>query len=230
METLDKIAALGLIVVVCCAAGCLGYPPPPSPYVSNSDDVVGRASRFEHRQKTRSVAEAIERMQTDPTFTAGYQEALAQAKAAKRRLPVLAIKPILNNTGDGRGDAAATKQIFEALKTGFRKTGLFEIVDYTQRKALNDTLLAGADSGDDDGALQAIGNYRSPNLVLTGEIRRDETDETGRRVYFHFLNLEIQSTATGTVFWSDTIEVAKQLVKRGSVDFFWFIRVEKEVR
>ena len=39
---------------------------------------------------------------------------------------------------------------------------------------------------------------------MTGELRRERTDEPGRTVYHHFLNLEMTDTSTGTVFWSDT--------------------------
>ena len=213
MKTLKTLTTAGLLLAVCCSVGCNGAVS--SPYVPKDEDVLGRASRFEHRQKSRSVEESVDRMLTDPTFDGSYREVAERAQAAGRKLPVLAVKPILNNTGDGRSDSAATRQIFEALKAALRKTGKFEVVDYTQRQSLLKTVVEGNNTGDDGGALQAIGAYRSPNLVLTGDIRRDETEDRGRRVYFHFLNLEIQSTATGTVFWSDTVEVGKQEPSRG---------------
>lgn len=213
MKTLKTLTTAGLLLAVCCSVGCNGAVS--SPYVPKDEDVLGRASRFEHRQKSRSVEESVDRMLTDPTFDGSYREVAERAQAAGRKLPVLAVKPILNNTGDGRSDSAATRQMFEALKAALRKTGKFEVVDYTQRQSLLKTVIEGNNTGDDGGALQAIGAYRSPNLVLTGDIRRDETEDRGRRVYFHFLNLEIQSTATGTVFWSDTVEVGKQEPARG---------------
>ena len=214
MNTLKLFCPAGLLLAVCCSAGCHGVAS--SPYVSRDEDVLGRASKFEHRQKARSVEEAVARMFTDPTFDESYREVADQAKAAGRKRPVLAVKPILNNTGDGRSDSVATRQVFEAIKASLRKSGKFEVVDYTQRQNLIKTVTDGNNYGDDGGAIQGIGGYRSPNLILTGDIRRDETEDRGRMVYFHFLNLEIQSTATGTVFWSDTVEVGKQEPARGS--------------
>ena len=217
MKTLKTLTTAGLLLAVCCSVGCNGAVS--SPYVPKDEDVLGRASRFEHRQKSRSVEESVDRMLTDPTFDGSYREVAERAQAAGRKLPVLAVKPILNNTGDGRSDSAATRQMFEALKAALRKTGKFEVVDYTQRQALIKTVIDGNNNGDDGGAIQTIGTYKSPNLILTGDIRRDETEDRGRKVYFHFLNLEIQSTATGTVFWSDTVEVAKQEPSRGRFGF-----------
>lgn len=215
MNMFKTFCVAGLLLAICCSAGCHGAVS--SPYVPKDEDVLGSASKFEHRQKARSVEEAIDRMLTDPTFEESYREVVERAKAAGRKRPVLAVKPILNNTGDGKSDSAATRQIFEALKTKLRKTGKFEVVDYTQRQSLIKTTIDGNNYGDDGGAIQNIGGYRSPNLVLTGDIRRDETEDRGRKVYFHFLNLEIQSTATGTVFWSETVEVGKQEPSRSSL-------------
>ena len=121
MKTLRTLSTAGLLLGVCCSAGCNGAVS--SPYVPKDEDVLGRASRFEHRQKARSVEEAVDRMLTDPAFDESYREVADQAKAAGRKRPVLAIKPILNNTGDGRSDSVATRQVFEALKASLRKIG-----------------------------------------------------------------------------------------------------------
>lgn len=217
MNALKIFCKAGLLLAVCCSAGCFGAAS--STYVAKDVDVRGKPSKFEHRQKARSVEEAIARMLTDPTFDESYREVAELAKAAGRKKPVLAIKPIQNNTGDGKSDSAATHQIFKSLQASLRKTGKFEIVDYTQRQALIKTVIDGNNNGDDGGAIQPIGTYKSPNLILTGDIRRDETEDRGRKVYFHFLNLEIQSTATGTVFWNDTVEIAKQEPSRGRFGF-----------
>ena len=212
MNVVKTLSSAITLLVICCSSGCHGVPK--SPYVGPTDDVPGKPDRFEPRQMSRSVTESIERLLTDPMFPTNYVIVLKKAREAGRPLPVLAVKPVLNNTGNGIGDSS-THQIFEALKTGLRKTGKFEVVDYTQRQALIRTVIDGTNTGDDSGALDNIGKYRSANLILTGDIRRDETDDRGRKVYFHYLNLEMQSTATGTVFWSDTIEVAKQQPRHG---------------
>lgn len=202
-------------IVPCCAtlllAGCAGVAP--SPYASPTEDVVGSPSRFEPRQLSQAVATAIQKMLTDPTFTDSYGGVSARAAELGRRLPVLAVTPVANNSGDGRGDAS-TRQVFEALKNGLRKTGRFEVVDYVRRGDITGTVRAGRGAGDDDEALQHFGSYLSPDLILSADITRDVTDDRGRKVYFHYLNLTMQSTETGSVFWSETIEVAKQVQQR----------------
>ena len=141
MNALKTFCKAGLLLAVCCSAGCFGAAS--STYVAKDVDVRGKPSKFEHRQKARSVEEAIARMLTDPTFDESYREVAELAKAAGRKKPVLAIKPIQNNTGDGKSDSAATHQIFKSLQTSLRKTGKFEIVDYTQRQALIKTVIDG---------------------------------------------------------------------------------------
>ena len=191
--------------LVFAAGGCEAFRPgPPRGYLNPNDDIYGRASRMEYSQKHLAVVDIIGKMLTDPTFTVRYDAAKHRAIDAKRALPTIAVMPIENNTGDGRSDAAVTGQIYRELITVLRKTGKFEMIDYARRTQMRNTAIAAVDAGENPANLQNIGNYTSADFTMTGELRREQTDDPGMRVYHHFLNLEMTDTATGTVFWSDT--------------------------
>jgi len=178
-------------------------------YLDNEEDVYGKASKMEYSQKHRKVAESVERLLTDPMFTTNYDKARKRAADAGRTLPTISINPIENNTGDGRSDSAATGQLYRELLTAIRKTGKFEMIDRMRRKQMTDATIAGNNAGEDSGALQNVGNYTSADFVMTGELRREATDDERRQVFHHFLNLELIDSASGTVFWSDSMPVTK---------------------
>lgn len=185
-------------------AGCVAASGPSRGYMNSDDDVFGHASRMEYTQKSRAIDSVIKQMLTDPMFTVQYDAARQRAADAGRRLPTIAVKPIENNTGDGRSDAAVTGQMYRELLTALRKTGKFEMIDYARRSQMKRTVIAAVDDGEAPANIQHIGSYTSADFIMTGELRRERTDEPGARVYHHFLNLEMTDTSTGTVFWSDT--------------------------
>ena len=197
-----EVKAAIFLVMAAAAAGCVSGPS--RGYVNPDDDVYGKPSEMGYTQKSRSIVDVLENMKTDPTFSTQYEAAKSRANAAGRGLPTIAVRPIENNTGDGRSDSAVTGQMYRELITALRKTKLFEMIDYTRRKRLIDTVTGGANSGDDPMAIQHVGNYTSADFIMTGELRRERTDDRRRTVYHHFLNLEMTDTSTGTVFWSDT--------------------------
>lgn len=190
------------LLMASAAAGCVSGPS--SGYVNPDDDVYGKPFKMDYTQKSRSIGDVLGKMKTDPMFSTQYAAATNRAHTAGRVLPTIAVRPIENNTGDGRSDSAVTGQMYRELITELRKTKLFEMIDYTRRKTLIDTVTGGANSGDDPAAIQHIGNYTSADFIMTGELRRERTDDRRRTVYHHFLNLEMTDTSTGTVFWSDT--------------------------
>ena len=208
MKMNGSVAGLAVLAsLMAITTGCASMPPgPPRGYMNPNDDVYGRSSRLEYTQKHRSIVLILEQMKTDPMFTAQYDNARKRALAAGRTFPTIAVKPIENNTGDGRSDAAVTGQMYRELITQIRKTGLFEMIDYARRRQMRNTVVAAVDDGEAPANLEHIGNYTSADFIMTGELRRERTDDPGRTVYHHFLNLELTDTATGTVFWSDTAE------------------------
>ena len=202
---MDKM--LFAVVLALAAAGCdTVRPGPRRGYMNPNDDVFGRTDRLEYTQKHLSIVKVLEQMKTDPMFTTQYDAARKRAAAAGRVLPTVAVRPIENNTGDGRSDSAVTGQMYRELLTQLRKTGLFEMIDYARRSQMKKTVVSAVDDGEAPSNLDHIGNYTSADFIMTGELRREQTDDRGRAVYHHFLNLEMTDTSTGTVFWSDTAE------------------------
>ena len=188
-------------------AGCETARPGPSRgYMDPNDDVFGKSSRMEYTQKRLALVNVLEKMRTDPMFSSQYDKARKRALDAGRTLPTIAVRPIENNTGDGRSDSAVTGQMYRELLTALRKTGLFEMIDYARRTQMRNTVVSAVDSGEAPSNLEHIGNYTSADFIMTGELRREQTADRGRAVYHHFLNLEMTDTSTGTVFWSDTAE------------------------
>lgn len=196
-----------------CMVFCIGCAMPsagPSRgYADPNDDAYGRSSRLEYSQKSRSVSASVERMLTDPMFTGNYKAALKRAGSVGRTVPTIAINPIENNSGDGRTDSAATGQLYRELLTAIRKTGRFEMIDRIRRTQMMNANISGVDNGEDSAGIQGIGSFASADFVMTGELRREITEGERRTVYHHFLNLELIDSASGTVFWSDSVPVVK---------------------
>ena len=204
----EKLFFSALIVAAC--TGCVTHSPGNSTgYIDPDEDAYGSSSRMEFSQMRRALTVAVERMLTDPMFSTGYSAAQKRAKAAGRTLPTIAINPIENNTGDGRSDSAAAGQLHRELYTAIRKTGKFEMIDRTRRKQMRDANVNGVDDGEDSLNIQSIGNYTSADFVMTGDLRREATEERRRTVYYHLLNLELTDSASGTLFWSDTVTETK---------------------
>ena len=200
---LTSLAVVSLVALAGCATA------PKSGYMSSEDDVFGKASAMEYTQKRRSVAQAVERLLTDPMFTEKYAAAKKRAGAAGRTCPTLSIRAIENNTGDGRSDAAATGQAHRELLTALRKTGRFELIDRVARKRMTTGAVAAVNEGEGADAIAGIGNFASVDFEMSGSLNRDQTESDDRTVYHHTLNLEMVDTASGTVFWSDTVAVTK---------------------
>ena len=202
---MDKM--LFAVVLALAAAGCETVRPGPRRgYLDHNEDVFGSASQMEYTQKSRSITHIIAQMLTDPMFTEQYDAAHSRAIAAGRKRPTIAVRPIENNTGDGRSDSAVTGQMYRELLTALRKTTKFEMIDYARRSQMKKTVVAAVDDGENSANLQHIGEYTSADFIMTGELRREETDDGDRVVYHHFLNLEMTDTSTGTVFWNDTAQ------------------------
>ena len=202
---MDKM--LLAVVLAFVAAGCESMRPGPRRgYMDPNDDVFGRTDRMEYTQKHLSIVKVFEQMKTDPMFATQYDAAKKRAADAGRVLPTVAVRPIENNTGDGRSDSVATGQMCREIITQLRKTKLFEMIDYARRSQMKKTVVAAVDDGENPANLQSIGEYTSADFILTGELKRERTDDGDRVVYHHFLNLEMTDTSTGTVFWSDTAQ------------------------
>ena len=191
------------LVLAGCATG------PGRGYLDKEEDVFGKASRMEYSQKHLKVAESVEKLLTDPMFSQNYKKACVRAQEAGRTLPTIAINPIENNTGDGRSDSEATGQLYRELLTAIRKTGKFVMIDRVRRAQMTAANIAGNNAGEDSAAIQSVGSYASADFVMTGELRREHTDDEDRQVYHHFLNLEMIDSASGAVFWSDSMAVPK---------------------
>ena len=202
---MDKMLLAVALALV--AAGCeTARPGPRRGYLNPDDDVFGKADRLEYTQKHRSIVKVLEQMKTDPMFTTQYDAAKKRAADTGRALPTVAVRPIENNTGDGRSDSAVTGQMYRELIAQLRKTRLFEVIDYARRSQMKKTVVSAVDDGENFANLQHIGEYTSADFIMTGELRREETDDGDRVVYHHFLNLEMTDTSTGTVFWNDTAQ------------------------
>ena len=196
-----KMACFLLMSAV--AAGCVSGPS--RGYIDPNDDVFGRASHMEYPQMHLALVNVLAKMRTDPMFTTQYDAAKVRAAEAKRALPTIAVKHIENNTGDNRGDSA-TGQITRELITELRKTRLFEIIEYSRGAEMTKDVISAVDHGEGSANLQNIGSYTSADFTMTGELRCEFTDDRDRRVYHHFLNLEMTDTKTRTVCWSDTAD------------------------
>ena len=204
-----------LLVLSVAVAGCaVAHPGPSRGYANPDDDVFGRASRMEYTQKSLAIKDVLAKMKVDPTFTDSYAKARDRANRMGRSLPTIAVRPIENNTGDGRSDSAVTGQIYRELLTQLRQTRLFEVIDMARRSQMTKTVVTGVDGGESPANLEHIGNYTSSDFIMTGELRRERTDDPGRRTYHHFLNLEMTDTTSGTVFWSDTATPAVKFTTR----------------
>lgn len=214
---MDKM--LFAVVLALAAAGCETVRPGPRRgYLDPNEDQFGRADRMEYTQKHRSVVDVFEKMKIDKTvnYIAAKERAKVRVKAAHPDLapdvvekiakPTIAVRPIENNTGDGRSDSAVTGQMYREIINQLRKTDLFEMIDYARRSQMKKTVVAAVDDGENAANLQHIGEYTSADFIMTGELRREETDDGDRVVYHHFLNLEMTDTSTGTVFWNDTAQ------------------------
>ena len=127
MKMNGSVAGLAVLVsMMAIATGCASVQPGPSRgYVNPNDDQFGRSDRMEYTQKSRSIVRILEQMKTDPMFSMYYKKALERAHGPgrSRMFPTIAVKPIENNTGDGRSDAAVTSQIYRELLTALRKMG-----------------------------------------------------------------------------------------------------------
>lgn len=202
---MDKMLLAVALALV--AAGCeTARPGPRRGYLNPDDDVFGKPDRLEYTQKHRSIVKVLEQMKTDSMFTTQYDAAKKRAADAGRVLPTVAVRRIENNTGDDRGDSVATGQMYRELIAQLRKTKLFEVIDYARRSQMKNTGIAAVDDGENAANLQHVGEYTSADFIMTGELRREQTDDGDRVVYHHFLNLEMTDTSTGTVFWNDTAQ------------------------
>ena len=161
---LTAISVIGTVLCAGCAMNSIG---PARGYMDANEDVYGQSSRMEHSQKSRSVANAVERMLTDPMFTGNYGAARKRANDAGRTLPTIAINPIENNSGDGRSDSAATGQLYRELLTAIRKTGRFELIDRVRRKQMMNANIAGVDSGEGASGIQGIGILIASEVSLS---------------------------------------------------------------
>lgn len=211
---MKRIEYFSVIAIFMAAlSGCATHPGPMEGYGNPDDDVYGSPWRMEYPQLLRAMEDVLARMKTDPRFTTMYKAACERAIAEKRKskLPTIAVRPIENNSGDGRTDSEATGQIYRNLLAHIGKmmrpdgkSQMFELIDYARRSQMKGTVVTAADDGEAPNNIQYIGNYTSADFIMTGELKRSETVDKGRIVYHHFLNLEMTDTSTGTVFWSDT--------------------------
>lgn len=192
------------LAVVC--MGCRG--PARMGYMDSADNVFASPERVSQAEKRRSVADALARMQTDAAFMSVYAAAKNRRMGA---LPVVAIRPFENNTGDGVDDARATGAIYKTCLTALRKTGLFVLKDDTRAMALIDRVKAGNNNGENVNALGNFGSYDSPDFYLQGELVSNMDDDVAerRRVFTHDLNLVMLDAVGSNVAWSETVEVVK---------------------
>lgn len=190
--------ALGLL------AGCAH-----THYVSNSEVDLGEPDALTMSEKKAMVLEALVLLQRDPTFASVYGAKKAKLeKAAKERgkdaaLPLIAMDILHNRMGNGVSDSRELGQVSRYLQNEIRKTGLFDVTDDFISPEMLSRIISGIDGGE-DGGLEAM-DYRSPDLWLTGELRK----ERDGKIHTFTLNLQLMDTATKCFFWSDTIERRK---------------------
>ena len=181
-------------------------------YVSNEDVYLGDADKLTQSEKKTMASEALEQLQTDPTFTRVYNkkkaalEAKASEKGEEAELPLIAAAPIANLMRDGFSDSRATGQLSRDIQTLLRQSGLFDVVDKLATPAILDALMKGENEEGEAGGLANFGSYHAPDLWLTGELRK----ERDGKIYTYTLNLELTDTATKRVFWSNTVERRKK--------------------
>lgn len=201
MKTLLGVLALAVVCLGCQGPARMGY-------MDSADNVFARPDSLSQSERRRSVADAISRMQTDAAFMSVYA---AVKNRRMDRLPVVAIRPFENNTGDGVDDARATASIYKACLTALRKTGLFTVKDDTRSGALVDRVKAGNNNGEQIGALANFGNYDAPDFYLQGELVKSFDDDVAERrhVFTHDLNLVMLESVGNNVAWSETVEVVK---------------------
>ena len=199
------------VLLVTVTAGCESMRSGPSEgYLNPDDDVFGRAGTIEYTQLRIAMVDLLDnKMKTDPRFTRMYKKACERAGDEKHEIPTIAVRPIENNTGDGRSDSEATGQIYNEISEHLGKmmrqdgkTPMFELIDYAQRSQMKRIVPAAVDDGEAPNNLQHIGNYTSADFIMTGELKRSVTEDKGRRVYHHFLNLKLTSTSTGMASWT----------------------------
>lgn len=147
-------------------------------------------------EKRMSIVQAVESLLTDPTFTALYADAVKNAQGVGKRLPVVTILRIENNA-DGSGDMA-TRQMYRRLQVAMRKTGKFTVIDPERGTLVTTVIPGGVAEGEKPDALQYVGEYSSPDFIMSGELVREETGVLS-------LNLTMQDVRTKTDFWSEVV-------------------------
>lgn len=201
-----KTPVLPLLLAAAAFCGCA------TQYVPNEDVFLGDADKLTQSEKKTMASEALQQLQTDPTFTRVYDkkkaalEKKAKEKGEEAELPLIAASPIANLMRDGLADSRATGQLSRDIQTLLRQTGLFDVVDKLATPEILDALMKGENEEGEKGGLDNFGSYHAPDLWLTGELRKEKDG----KIYTYTLNLELTDTATKRVFWSNTVERRKK--------------------
>ena len=181
-------------------------------YVPSGMVFLGRPDAITYSEKKGMVLEAVDMLVKDPMFSKVYAEKkTALEKAAKKQgkeapLPLIAMDALRNSTGNGVSDGRELGQVSRDLQTKIRQTGLFDMTDDFTAPDMIDRIISGGNGGE-EGGLE--GEYRFPDLWLTGDLQRViEQVEIGE-TYTFTLNLQLMDTATKKVFWSGSVERTK---------------------
>ena len=99
--------------------------------------------------------------------------------------------------------------MYRELQNSIRKSGKFTLIDRAVRKQVTQNAIDAVDAGEGAAAIGGVGSYTAADLVITGELRKEQTQEGDVTVYHHFLNLMMTDSSDGTLFWSESIPVTK---------------------
>ena len=192
-----------LVLAAALAAGCAMAPT--GRYGNPDDDVYGRKERMEYTQKSRSVAEMLGRMVTDPDFTDIYGRAEKRAAARGHQRPTVIVGRIEDNTHPGSNDCLSTLQMRQELKAELRKTKLFAVIDLAERQRMQRNVVADSNGGAANDNLQAIGAYAAGDFTMEGELLQESSGSS----HFHFFDLRLTDTTSGVEVWSDIVRIRK---------------------
>ena len=190
------------MLLVALAAGC--QTAPTSRYGDVDDDIYGRKDKMEYTQKSRSVTEAVEAILTDPDFTYSYKAAMKRAKKRGHARPVIIVNQIEAGEDPETTNYEATSQMRKELKMALRKTRKFLVVDLQERALMNRTVIEDVDGGAAGGNLDSYENYAAAEFVMTGDLQKESTGN----IYFHFFNLQMTDTSSGTE-WNEIVRMRK---------------------
>lgn len=196
-----KIGSIGgvlCLVAVGALTGC--RTPEPVRYADGRELRIGSVDQLTASEQLGLAEDALRNLKTD------WETSQAHKRLRDRignRLPVLVVQPLEGYAPLNRNH---TVLIYRNLQKGLRRSGLFDVVDDRDTKNLIDRQVAGSDDlGENGDGLQPIGTFRSPDLVMMGDLRCE--DDGGAKMYC--LSLRVVDAKTRAEYWSDIVRRTK---------------------